>query len=103
MPYDASRDPLARRASGASSPGRAAHVATPSDTADLTVYAKALRVYVPAGTATPMVRVTPVEAVNDGDTVDLPFTEGLTVEPLGVRRIWASGTSAGITIHTYHG
>ena len=84
-------------------PARACVAVTPSDAANLAVYAKALRVYVPAnisgGVAT--VVVTPLLAASDGDTVTLSLPPGIAIEPLAVRRVWATGTSAGIAIHAY--
>ena len=101
MPYQADRDAYASVATGQSTPARFITAVTPSDSTDLTLYAKALRISVPDATSNPTIRVTPVEAVSDSDTVTLPLPAGVTIEPLSVRRVWATGTSAGLTIHAY--
>jgi hypothetical protein len=46
------------------------------------------------------VKVTPLNAA-DGDSVTLKALPGVTIEPLAVRRVWSTGTSAGLEIHAY--
>lgn len=103
MSYDPANDPFHGSSATPSAPARACVVVTPSDSTDLAKYAKALRIYVPAdisgGVAT--VVVTPLLAADDEDTVTLSVPPGIAVEPLAVRRVWATGTSAGIAIHAY--
>jgi hypothetical protein len=103
MPYDASADPYHSSSNSASAPARAIAAVTPSDAANLATYAKALRIYVPASVAGGVgtVRVTPLRAASDADTVTLSVLPGVSVEPLAVRRVWATGTSAGVEIHAY--
>ncbi|MCG5235968.1 spike base protein, RCAP_Rcc01079 family [Xanthobacter oligotrophicus] len=101
MPYDPARDPLKGLASSLSSPARRLARITPADGADLATYAKALWVYVPedvaGGVAT--IRITPV-AGGDADTVDVLALPGLQpLPPCQVRRVWATGTSAGLAIY----
>ena len=101
MPYDPARDPLRGLAASLSSPARNLALLAPSDTADLDPYAKAVWVYVPedvsGGVAT--VRVTPVGA-GDAQTVDIRALPGLQpLPPVQVRRVWATGTSAGISLY----
>ncbi|MCA0399822.1 MAG: hypothetical protein LCH38_03300 [Proteobacteria bacterium] len=74
---------------------------TPADGANLAAYAKALRIFVPAATASATLRVTPLHAADDANTVTLSFPSGVHYEPLCVRRVWATGTSAGIEIHAF--
>ena len=101
MPYDPARDPLKGLAASLSSPARQLRRLTPSDATDLDPYAKALWVFVPedvaGGVAT--IRITPV-AGGDADTVDLKALPGLQpLPPCQVRRVWATGTSTGLSIY----
>jgi hypothetical protein len=70
---------------------------TPSNSADLTSYAVALRIWNPNGTASTIA----LETV-DGDSVTLtvPATS-LTIEPLYVAKVLSTGTSGGLIIHGY--
>lgn len=72
---------------------------TPNDTTVLPD-PKALRVFNPATTAA-TVRVLPSGRGPGGATVDLLMPPGLTIEPIGVLRVHATGTTAGLTIHGY--
>lgn len=101
MPYDPARDPLRGLAASLSSPSRRLVSVTPSDTADLNPYAKAVWIFVPedvsSGVAT--VRITVVDAT-DAETVDIRALPGLQpLPPCQVRRVWATGTSAGLGIY----
>lgn len=102
MAYDPTKDQYRDR-TAFTGPARKLAEVTPSDAAQLPTYAKALRVYVPAtvedGVAT--VVVTPIAAADDNDTVTLTFVPGVTIEPVGVRKVWASGTTEGVEIHAY--
>lgn len=99
MPYDPLRDPLAGMSASLTSPTRNLRLVTPSDTEDLLIYAKALWASVPAGTAAATVRVTPVGAA-DGTFVDIHLPPGLQpLPPAQVRRVWATGTTAGISVY----
>lgn len=99
MPYDPARDPAHRLAVSASSPARLIQRVAPSDADDLTVYAKSLWVHVPATLAEATVRVTCVGAA-DGEMVDLLAGPGLQpLPPAQVRRVWATGTTAGLAIY----
>lgn len=103
MAYDPTKDAFRDQSAAVAAPARLCVAVTPSDAAALAAYAKALRVYVPSGVAggVATVRVTPVRAVNDTDTVTLSFVPGTTIEPLAVRQVWATGTTGGIEIHAY--
>lgn len=101
MPYDQTRDAFANMTASFSAPARLAELVTPSDSEDLARYAKALRIYVPGSVAGGVgsVRVTPLKAANDADTITIKAPPGISLEPLAVRRVWATGTSAGVEIH----
>ncbi|PPD16085.1 MAG: hypothetical protein CTY25_03685 [Methylobacterium sp.] len=99
--YDPTRDPYAAVSRSPSEPGAVAQALTPNDGADLPLYCKAFRVYVPLSLQGASVRVTPVLANDDLATVTLSFPQGISYEPLSIRRIWATGTSTGIEIHGY--
>jgi flagellar biosynthesis protein FliQ len=101
--YDRTKDNYRDQSASFAAQARLCVAVTPSDAAALAAYAKALRIYVPSsvpgGVAT--VRVTPIQAVNDSDTVTLSFVPGVTIEPLAVRQVWATGTTAGVELHAY--
>lgn len=101
MPYDPARDPMRGHAASLTSPTRRLAEVTPADAADLAVYAKALWVFVPEDVAGGVgtVRVTPVGA-GDGESVDVRALPGLQpLPPCQVRRVWATGTSAGVRVY----
>jgi hypothetical protein len=64
-----------------------------SDTADLAVYAKALRVW--NGSSAPItLMATPLAAVSDATGVPITVPSGASsYEPLSVRRIWSTGST----------
>ncbi len=102
MAYDPTRDPLRTLAPSASSPARLMRRLTPSDTEDLSPYAKSLWVYVPVSVAggEASVRITCVGAASDATTVDVLAQPGLQpLPPAQVRRVWATGTTAGIALY----
>lgn len=100
MAYDASRDPARTLTSSASSPARLLRRITPSDTADLAAYAKSLWVYVPVTVSEAMVRITCTGTAVDADTVDVLMGSGLQpLPPVQVRRVWATGTTAGLSVY----
>lgn len=99
MPYDPARDPARALAVSASSPARLLRRVTPSDAADLSVYAKSLWVHVPGTLTEATIRVTCVGAA-DGETVDVLAGPGLQpLPPAQVRRVWSTGTTAGLAIY----
>lgn len=100
MAYDPSKDAFSAAGASFSAQARQCAAVTPSDGAQLAAYAKALRVYVP-GSSAATVKVTPVGAANDSDTVTLTFAPGVSIEPLAVRQVWATGTTAGLEIFAY--
>lgn len=99
--YNPNSDPTTTFATTASSPARRAVLVTPSDTLDLAPYAKALRVYASAAGST--LRVTPVGALDDLETVTLTLGAGTSIEPIAARRIWATGTTGTLVIHALFG
>jgi hypothetical protein len=99
--YDLQKDPNALLARNAISPGGDLALVVPADGADLPVYAKALRVFVPFSLAEAALRVTPALAADDAATVTLKFSAGTSYEPLSVRRVWWTGTTPGLDIHAY--
>lgn len=101
MPYDPARDPMRGFAASLSSPSRLITLVTPSDSADLNPYAKALWVYVPETVSggVGVVRITPVGG-DDADAVDIRALPGLQpLPPCQVRRVWTTGTSAGLSLY----
>lgn len=99
--YNTSRDPYASISRSPSEPSPLAQAVTPNDGADLAVYCKAFRVFVPLSVPVASVRVTPLLANDDLDTLTLSFPQGLSCEPLAIRKVWATGTTAGVEIHGY--
>lgn len=99
MPYDAAKDPTASHQASQISPARMMRVVVPSDVDDLSPYALSLWAYVPDGAAA-TVRVTPVGAGADDAAVPVTLGPGLQpLPPCQVRRVWATGTSAGVIIY----
>lgn len=102
--YDPAKDGFSTNAPSSSTPARQSVAVTPNDAQNLPAYAKALRVYVPASIAEASLNITPLNAADDSsDAVTLKFPSGVWVEPQGARRVWATGTTAGIEIHAYIG
>ncbi|OYU48752.1 MAG: hypothetical protein CFE31_09940 [Rhizobiales bacterium PAR1] len=99
--YNPAKDPYASTAQGIDAPATLAAVITPSDAADLPVYCKALRVFVPGSLDLATVRVTPTDADDDANTLSLSFPPGLSYEPLAVRKVWLTGTTSSIEILGY--
>ncbi len=98
MPYDPSKDPWQGVSVSPVSLGRSGALVSPSDTEDLPRYARLL-VFVPAG-ATASVRLLPIENGDDAPlTLPLPAGQA-SVPPFLVRRVFSTGTTAGLTIHT---
>ncbi|WP_371345285.1 hypothetical protein [Ancylobacter sp. IITR112] len=98
MPYDAAKDPWHRRALSPAGLGRAGALVAPSDAADLPRYAR-LRVFAPATLASAEIRILPVDAADDAPlTLPLPPGQVSVLEFL-VRRVLATGTTAGLVIH----
>ena len=93
-------NPFTTRATSLDAPARRMTGITPNDAADLPVYAKALRVF-NGSEETAQVTVTPAGEANDAHSVTLKFPWGLSVEPCMVRRVWAAGTTPGLTLHGY--
>jgi len=102
MPFDSTRDPLHLHSPSASSPARCLRQVAVSDTLDLDPYAKSLWLYVPADVAggVASVRLTPVGALSDLEAVTVLAQPGLQpLPPVQVRRVWATGTSAGVVLY----
>jgi hypothetical protein len=91
MSYSASADPLNTNASSAATPARQAAAVTPSDSTDLTTYAKALFIGTVSGGST--VVVLPVRNA-DGSTVTLKGLSAGQIVPIQVRRVLSTGTTA---------
>lgn len=104
MPVSSSptTNPFLSQTASRNSPALRAIAATPNDTEDLAVYAKALRV-LNTGADVATVRVTYAAEDSDATTIDLKFPPGLTIEPSSVRRIWSAGTTVGLSIIAYLG
>jgi hypothetical protein len=102
MSYDAAKDPFHNINTSPDAPAIDCVAVTPSDEADIEPYPKALRVYVPAtvsgGVAT--VKVTPKRG-SDAAPVTFKFPPGVFQIPLSVRRVWQTGTTAGVEVHAY--
>ncbi len=99
--YLPQNDPNASRSRSAAEPAGDAVLIIPNNAIDLPAYAKAMRVHVPATLSEASLRVTPTLAKDDSLHVTLRFPSGLFYEPLSVRKVWATGTTAGIEIHGY--
>lgn len=96
--YDPTKDPYAGLAPSITAPGRMLRQVTPSDAEDLAVYATSLWAYSPDDGGT--VRLTPVGAADDADHVTITLGLGLQpLPPCQVRRVWATGTSAGVLVY----
>lgn len=99
--YLPQNDPNALRSRSAAEPAGDAVLIAPNDTTDMPSYAKAVRIYVPGTLSEASLRVTPTLAKDDNLHVTLRFPSGLFYEPMSVRRVWTTGTTAGIEIHGY--
>ena len=102
MPFDPARDPLHLHSPSASSPARCLRQVGVSDSLDLDPYAKSLWLHVPAEVAggVASVRLTPVGAASDLDTVTVLAQPGLQpLPPVQVRRVWATGTTDGVALY----
>lgn len=98
MPYDSAKDPWRRRAMSPAGLGRTGSLVTPSDGDDLPRYAR-IRVFVPATLASAEIRILTVDAA-DGAPLTLPLPPGqASVLEFIVRRVLATGTTAGLVIH----
>lgn len=98
MPYDPAKDPWYRRALSPAGLGRSGAPVTPDDATDLPRYAR-LRVFVPATLASANIRILAVDAADDAPlTLPLPSGQVSVLEFL-VRRVLATGTTAGLVIH----
>jgi hypothetical protein len=102
MSYDPTKDPFRDSTTSPITPAIDCVAITPSDSVDVEPYPKALRVFVPAAVegGVGSVKVTPKRAA-DAAPVTLKFPPGVYQLPLGVRRVWATGTSAGIEVHAF--
>ena len=82
------------------SPARLLATIIPDDGADLSEPAKALRIWNPSENSA-TVSLLPLSAADGDPPVVLLVPPGLTVEPLMVRRVLATGTTDGLTLHAY--
>ncbi|MDX2308069.1 MAG: hypothetical protein NW216_07520 [Hyphomicrobium sp.] len=88
-------NPFAGHAHGAASPGLRSFTVTPNDNADLPMAARSLGVYVPGLTSG---QVAFVSIDGTADTwANLPAASW-TYIPVGVARVKATGTTAGLVI-----
>lgn len=98
MPYDSAKDPWRGSAVGPTGLGRIGTVVTPSDTVDLARYAR-IRVFAPASLSSAQLRILPVDQADDAP-LTLQVAPGQpTVLEFLVRRVLATGTTAGLDIH----
>lgn len=98
MPYDSAKDPWRGRALSPAALGRSGAPVVPDDATDLPRYAR-LRVFVPATLASAEVRILPVDAADEAPlTLPVPPGQASVLEFL-VRRVLATGTTAGLVIH----
>lgn len=102
MPYAAGTDPYANYPKTPLTPARQLVAVALDDSNDLVVYAKALRVYVPSTIPEALVVLLPLDAA-DASPITLKFTPGVWVEPIMIRRVLATGTTAGLGLHAYQG
>ncbi|WP_029354096.1 hypothetical protein [Bosea sp. 117] len=98
MPYNPAKDPWRGSAVAPGGFGRDGALVTPDDANDLTRYAR-IRVFVPAGLASAQISILPVNAADAGPlALPLPVGQVSVLEYL-VRRVRATGTTAGLVIH----
>jgi len=86
--YNLTQDPYAQRSTAVASQARNAAAVTPSDSANLSPYAKSLYIGV-AGNVT----VVPINAASDSETVTFA-NHPVGYMPMQVRRVMATGTAA---------
>jgi len=99
MPYDAAKDPWRGSAISPAGLGRSGAVVAPHDGDDLPRYAR-IRVFAPATLASAQIRVLPVGNADAAPLVlALPVGVPVVLEYM-VRRVFATGTTAGLDIHT---
>lgn len=98
MPYDNKIDRFGSSAASRQSPALDVMKLTSamlSDTADLTVYAKALRIWNGSGGAV-TVMATPLAAASDLAAAAVPITVppgAVAYEAISVRRVWTTGST----------
>ncbi|GLK72609.1 hypothetical protein KHC23_07800 [Ancylobacter dichloromethanicus] len=101
MAYDASKDPYSHIAgTSITAPGRKLVTITPAD-AELATYCKQLWCFCPPDVAGGVGTVRLVATGNaDNEPEDVMVTPGLQpLPPVQVRRVMATGTTAGLTIY----
>ena len=95
MPYDLTRDPRRNLGVAQADPASRAEALTAamvSDVSDLSTYPKAIRVW-NGSLAAVTLMVTPARAPSDlAVPVTIPAA-GLTIEPISIRRVWATGST----------
>ena len=98
MPYDSAKDPWRGLAVSPNGLGRSGVAVTPDDATDLSRYGR-IRVFAPASLASAQIRILPV-GQEDGAPLTLPLPIGqVSVLEFLVRRVHATGSSAGLVIH----
>ncbi|MGA0561217.1 hypothetical protein ACO2RV_02125 [Ancylobacter sp. VNQ12] len=99
MPYDSAKDPWRGSAISPTGLGRSGAVVSPHDGDDLPRYAR-IRVFAPATLASAQIRILPVGNDDAAPLVlALPVGVPVVIEYM-VRRVFATGTTAGLDIHT---
>jgi hypothetical protein len=79
----------------AGAPARALALVTKADI-DQDTALLALRVYVAAADAPATLKLTPLDG---GAAITLTFPAGVTWEPIGAVRVWATGSTANAVVH----
>ena len=99
MPYDPAHDPWHGSAVSQAGLSRTGALVTPHDTDDLPRYAR-IRAFAPAALASAQIRVLPVGNADEAPiTLALPVGVPVVLE-YTVRRVLATGTTAGLDVHT---
>ena len=105
MTYAAARDPFAEHATSLAAPGRRLIAITPSDSAQLDTYVRALRVAVPSSVpltdGLAMFYVVAIDTPDDATLTPIYVTQGVFEIPLGVRQVRATGFPAGVVVQGY--
>jgi hypothetical protein len=98
MPYAIASDPYSAHGRSPIFQGATGAAVTPGSD-DLALYAKGLRIFVPAGTPSPTVTIIPAKN-DDAAPIVLNLVEGVNIETGWIVRRVSARSAGGIIIHT---